>query len=120
MNAASASLINAIALIGLGLWGYFASETPSNTAFIPVGIGAALLLLNQGVRKENKVLAHIAVVLTLVALLGLAMAMKGSIERGNNMAIMRVAVMIATTILAKIYFIKSFRDARKARESQSS
>jgi len=120
MNAASASLINALALIGLGLWGYFSSETPSPTAFIPVGIGAAILLMNQGVRKENKVIAHIAVVLTLLILIGLIKPLMGAIDRSDNMAIIRLAIMIATTVIAMVYFIKSFRDARIAREKQGS
>ena len=118
MNAATASLINAIALVGLGLWGYLSSDTPSTTALIPVIIGVILLAVNQGVRKENKVIAHIAVVLTLVILLGLFMPMKGAIGRGDTMAIARVAIMIATTILAMVYFVRSFIAARKAREAQ--
>lgn len=115
MNAATASLLNAILLIGLGAWGYFSSDNPSNTALIPVGFGVILLLLNAGVRKENKVIAHVAVVLTLLVLLGLVMPLKGSIDRGNTLAIIRVAVMLLSTIMAMIYFIKSFKDAKRAR-----
>jgi len=63
MNAASANLLNSIVLIAIGLWGYF--ETNAPTAFIPVGFGAILLLCTPGVRKENKVIAHVAVLLTL-------------------------------------------------------
>ena len=117
MNAASASLINALALIGFGVWGYFATESP--TAFIPVGIGVILLLLNSGVRNENKVLAHIAVVLTLLIILGLIKPMMSAVEDNDSMGMLRIGIMIATSILAKIYFIKSFRDARKARENAS-
>lgn len=117
MNAHTASLINAIALTGLGLWGYLGSESPSPTALIPVVIGVLLLLMNGGVKKENKVIAHIAVLLTLLILLGLVMPFKGAIGRGDTMAMVRVGIMILTTIMAMVYFIKSFRDARKAREA---
>jgi len=117
MNAAVASLINAVALVGLGLWGYLGSETPSTTALIPVIIGVLLLLMNGGVKKENKVIAHIAVVLTLLILIGLIKPMMGAMDRGDTMATARVAIMILTTIMAMFYFIKSFRDARKAREA---
>lgn len=115
MKAHTASLINAIALVALGAWGYFGSETPSPTALIPVIGGAILLALNGGVKKENKVIAHIAVVLTLILLLGLVMPLKGAFARGDQMAIIRVAIMLLTSVLAMVYFIKSFIDARKAR-----
>ena len=117
MKAHQVSLINAILLIALSAWGYFSSATPSMTALIPAFIGVALLALNPGVKKENKVIAHIAVVLTLVVLIGLIKPLTGAIDRANNMAIFRVVVMMISTVAAMVYFIKSFIDARKAREN---
>ncbi len=108
-----ASLINAIILITFGLWGYFSAETPSATAFIPVGIGAVLLIITPSFKKENKVIAHIAVTLTIVVLLGLIMPLKGSIHRGDNLGLIRVLVMMATSIFALTTFVKSFINARK-------
>jgi len=115
MKAAAASLINASILIGFGLWAYFGSETPSKTAFIPVGIGVALLLCFPGVKKEDKIIAHVAVLLTLLALGGLVKPLMGALDRGDGMAIMRVTVMIASTSVALFFFIKSFVDVRRAR-----
>lgn len=115
MKAHTASLINAILLIALGLWGYLASDTPSNTALIPVAFGAILLLLNPGVRKENKVIAHIAVLLTVLVLAGLAMPLKGTFSRGDTMGSARVIVMLLSSVVAMVAFIQSFRAARKAR-----
>ena len=117
MKAHTASLINALALIGLGLWGYFSSEAPSPTAFIPVGVGAVLLVLNPGVKKENKVVAHIAVLLTLLMVFGLIKPLTGALGRGDTMALVRVVIMLVTTILAMVFFVKSFIDARKARKA---
>jgi len=117
MNAHKASLINAILLVALGAWGYFSSVTPSPTALIPVGFGVILLALSGGIKKENKVIAHIAVVLTFLVALGLAMAFKGTISRGNTLGMVRVGIMIISTIVAIVYFVKSFRDARIAREN---
>ena len=117
MKPHTANLLNAATLIVMGLWGYFSSETPSNTALIPVIAGAILMVLHNGVKKENKVIAHIAVVLTLLLVLALVMPLKGSIERGNTAGIIRTAIMILTGIIAMISFIGSFRAARKARES---
>jgi len=113
MKAHVANLINAVVLIVMGLWGYF--ETSSGTAFIPVGFGVALLLLNGGVKKENKVIAHIAVVLTLLILLAmLGMRLPKALDAGG-MSLVRTIVPIITGLIAMVAFIKSFIDARKAR-----
>ena len=115
MKAHTASLINAVLLIGLSAWGYFTSDTPSVTALIPAIIGVILLALNKGVKAENKLIAHIAVVLTLLILIGLIKPLQGAMGREDSMAIMRVGIMIASTIFAMIFFVKSFIDAKKNR-----
>ena len=111
-----ASLINAILLISLGLWAYFSSESPSNTALIPVIIGAILLVMVPGVKKEAKIPAHIAVLLTLVILIGLIMPLMGAVKRGDNIGIARVAIMLLSTAIALITFIRSFIEVRKKRK----
>ncbi len=113
MKAYIASLINAAALITLSLWGYFSSETPSLTALIPTGIGIVILILNKGVKNENKVIAHIVVTLTLVVLIGLIKPLLGALDRNDTLAIIRVTTMILTTVMAMVFFVKSFIDARK-------
>jgi hypothetical protein len=115
MKAHTASLINAVILIGFGLWAYMGSETPSKTALIPVGFGVVLLSLYKGIKKEDKIVAHVAVLLTLVILAGLVKPLTASIGRGDALAIGRVAVMIISTIVAVVFFIKSFIDVRRAR-----
>ena len=117
MKAHTTSLVNAIALISMGTWGYVDSDSKAVTALIPVVIGIILLVVNNGVKKENKIIAHIAVLLTFIVLLGLIMPLKGSIARNNSMGIIRVLVMLITSILALISFIQSFIRARKERES---
>ncbi len=119
MKAHTTSLVNAIALISMGSWGYIDSDSKAITALIPVIIGVILLLVNSGVKKENKIIAHIAVLLTFIVLLGLIMPLKGSIERDNSMGIVRVLIMLITSALALISFIRSFIQARKARESSN-
>ena len=113
MKAYIASLINAAALITLSLWGYFSSETPSLTALIPTGIGIVILILNKGVKNENKVIAHIVVTLTLIVLIGLIKPLLGAVDRNDTLAIIRVTTMILTTVMAMAFFVKSFIDARK-------
>jgi|TARA_B110000263_G_scaffold249761_1_gene268406 hypothetical protein len=117
MKAHIASLVNALVLISIGLWGYLDSDPKAVTALIPVIIGIILLLINIGVKNENKVVAHIAVLLTLIILIGLIKPLMGSIERGDSLPIIRVIVMIFTSAWALKSFIQSFIEARKARES---
>lgn len=120
MKAYKASLINALLLIILPLWGYFSSDTPSITALIPAFIGAVLLGMNYGVKKENKVIAHIAVILTLIILFGLIKPLQGAIGRSDGLAIGRIIVMIISTVVAMIFFVKSFIDAKKRRVQEAS
>jgi hypothetical protein len=120
MKAYTASFINALLLIILPLWGYFSSDTPSITALIPAFIGAVLLGLNNGVKKEDKVTAHIAVILTLVILFGLIKPLQGAIGRSDGLAIGRIIVMIISTVVAMIFFVKSFIDAKKRRVQAAS
>ena len=116
MKAHVASFVNALILIGFGLWAYLGSETPSKTALIPVGFGGVLLILCKGIKKENKIVAHIAVLLTLLILGGLVKPLTAAIGREDGLALMRVSVMIVSTVVALVYFIKSFIDVRRARK----
>ncbi len=116
MKAYKVSLVNAFLLIGLSGWGYLASETPSITALIPAFFGVALVLCNPGVKKENKVLAHVAVLLTLLIIFGLFPPLMGVIKRGNELGIVRVGAMLISSITAMVFFVRSFIEARKRRE----
>ena len=107
------SVFNAISLLLTGGYGYIQSQTPSPTALIPVVFGLILLILNPGLKKENKVVAHIAVLLTLIIFIGLLMPLIAAINRADNFAVLRVLFMILTTLLAIISFVKSFIEARK-------
>ncbi len=111
------SAINAILLILIGSYGYLQSNTPSPTALIPVVFGIILLTMNKGIKTENKIIAHIAVTATLLILLGLIMPLKNALGNGDTGAILRVSVMLISTVFAMISFIKSFIKAKKEREA---
>ena len=66
-------------------------------------------------KNENKALAHVAVLLTFLILLGLVKPLLGAFERENTYAIIRVLLMIISSLWAMISFIKSFISARKNR-----
>ncbi|MAI79043.1 MAG: hypothetical protein CL917_08885 [Deltaproteobacteria bacterium] len=112
-----ATTLNAAFLIVLGAWGYLGSDTPSPTALLPVGFGVVLLLASPGVKRHNKVVAHISVLFTLLILLGLFMPLRGAIGRGDALAIMRVSVMALSTLFALVVFIQSFIQARRDRDA---
>ncbi len=116
MTTVRANLINSISLIIFPLWAYFASETPSITALIPAFIGVILFMCTNGIRNENKTIAHVAVGLTLLAIFGLVKPFTGAISRNDSIAMIRVFIMISTGILAMIIFIKSFIKNRKEKK----
>ena len=99
----------------MGLWGYFESDSRPITALIPVIVGAILLLINSGVKKENKIAAHVAVLMTLLIIFGLVKPFLGTLGRGNVVGILRVSIMIITSLWAMIIFVKSFISARKSK-----
>ncbi|MFA6403697.1 MAG: hypothetical protein WCX31_19030 [Salinivirgaceae bacterium] len=108
-----ASLLNASILILFGCWSYFGSTAPSFTALIPVFIGLVILVLNKGLKNENKIASHAVVLLTVLVLIGLTKPLLGSFTRDNNAAIARILVMMISSIYALIAFVKSFVDVRK-------
>jgi len=110
------NVINAITLIIMGLWGYVASAVHSPTAFISVIAGIILLAFSKGLKNQNKSIAHIVVILTLLMLIALIKPLTGSISRNNPAAILRVLAMMATCSIAMVFYIKSFVDARKNRK----
>lgn len=113
MKTTHANLLNSFSLIFLGFWGYYNTlpEGPeSMTVFIPVVFGIALLLCNSGIKKENKLVSHIAVILTLLILVALCVRLP---KAEGNLDQYRVIAMIITSGIAMITFIKSFIAARR-------
>ncbi len=117
MNAYKANMINAAVLMLLGIWGFLASGMEQMTAMIAPLVGVILMALSNGIKKDNKVLAHIAVVLTLLIVIALGKPLMSQIGKGDALGIVRVGLMMASSIFAMVFFMKSFRDARIAREA---
>lgn len=119
MKTYQANMINGLALILMPLWAYLSFEATTEkplqsiTAIIPLILGVILILCNNGVKKENKIIAHIAVLITLIALVGLIMPLKSAINEARNLSIARVLIMFLTGVFAMITFVKSFIAARK-------
>jgi cytochrome b len=109
------TLVNAITLVVMGLWGYFSSNDPSVTAFIPVAAGVILLLLSPGIRNQNRHVAHAAVILTLILFIALFKPLSGSLSRHDSAATTRILIMMFTSLLSLTFYIRSFIEARKQR-----
>lgn len=115
MKAHTASLLNAAVLIVFSAWAFFAADKLSPTALIPGAFGLGLLACHPGVKAENKMVDHIAVLLTLVVFLALITPLRGALARDDGAALFRVVSMMATSALAIVFFVKSFIDARRQR-----
>ncbi|MEM8637163.1 MAG: hypothetical protein AAGF33_19530, partial [Pseudomonadota bacterium] len=87
----------------------------SLTALIPAAFGLILLGCYSGVKVENKVIAHIAVLCTFIIFVALFMPLVSAIRTGDTWSALRPMIMLATTGIALVFFIKSFIDARRAR-----
>lgn len=119
MKAYSASLINSAALVVIGLWDYVATQSLSSTNMILVAAGIILLFLYNGIKREDKIVAHIAVVVTLLAVLSLIKPIIEAIEGGETMLLVRNLIILFTGMLALVYFVKSFIDARRNPKTNS-
>jgi len=108
MKAHKASLINSLVLIIFGTWGYLDSEGAAITALIPVIFGVLILIMNKGLKNQNKTVSHIVVLLTFLVLCGLVMPLLRRIEEEDVMGITRVALMMITSVVAIYTFIMSF------------
>ena len=119
MKNYQANMLNALTLILISLWAYLSYEptaekmSPSITTFIPLLFGGILLLCNNGLKKENKMIAHVAVLVTLLCIIGLTKPFMSALDEERMIGVLRVGLMILTGVIAMISFIKSFIRARK-------
>jgi hypothetical protein len=106
------NLLNALVLIILGGWGYMEKDAP--TALIPVFIGGILWLQTDKIKAGDKTAAHIAVGLTVLAVLGLFIPLRHEANAGDTMGVLRSATMLLSSVFAVFAFVQSFIEARRA------
>lgn len=112
-----------IALILLGLVGYFVPETKSPTALIPAAFGIVALLLGLLARKESlrKHVMHGAALLGLLAAVGGGMrGIPGLLrllggEEVNRVAVTSQIIMVVLSLVFVALCVKSFIDVRRSR-----
>ena len=109
-----------LALVIVGLYGYFGYETQSPTALIPAAVGVLLMISGIAGQKETrrKHAMHAAATVSLVgafAAWGRAIAMLAKGKEGNVMILLMGVICTVFVFLC----IRSFISARKAREEES-
>lgn len=107
-----ANFINGLVLLSMGIWAVAESDGSSNTVYIAPLVGFTLLMLTPGLKSENKVVAHVVVLLTFLYLLALIFPLKGA----EGTAFYRILFQMITSAFAIIVFVLSFINARRSKE----
>ena len=128
MKPYQANLINVLALVIMPVWALIAFEAPADepdksnlTALIPVVFAVILFLCHGGLKKEDKSIAHRAVIFTLITIIAIYMKpFSSALADYNNsnssesiMRILRSSIMMLTGIVSMITFVRSFIANRK-------
>lgn len=122
MTPFKANLLNGIVLLIVGIVGYLSISNGSTsefspTVFIAPAFGLLFILLTPGFKKENKIVAHLVVLLTfLLGAMLLIMYIK-RLSTGSAFAdpgMMRFLIMIISCFTAMVVFVGSFKKNRAA------
>jgi len=113
-----------IGMILLGVISYFGTGRESVTALIPAFFGIVFVILGLVMRDEAKAkhAGHAAATLALLGLIGSARGIPSFVALVSGGEVERPAAAVAQTVMALACAalialgVKSFRDARKARE----
>tara|TARA_Y100001968_G_scaffold330239_1_gene381519 strand:- start:8 stop:352 length:345 start_codon:yes stop_codon:yes gene_type:complete len=111
MNPKKATLFTTIVLILVGMLSYFVKSSP--TALIPVLFGVLMGVFYKLYDKNNKLFAHIIMILMLVVFIALFMPLNKRIESHDMNGILRVGIMQLSALYSMVCFIVSFIKARK-------
>ena len=114
-----------VALVVLGLVGYFGTDRISITALIPAAFGALLILFGALARddKKRKMAMHIAVTVGLLGFLGSVSGLVDLPSLISGLPVARPVAVISKSIMAVLMAVyvglcvKSFIDARRRRVS---
>ena len=118
------SIVMGALLVGLGVYGYTASDTKSITALIPAFVGGPLVLCGLVALKESllKHAMHAAAMLGVIGFLLAAgrlgmLAAKGTLDL-TQLGGQSLAGMAGLCALFVALCVKSFIDARKRRQAR--
>lgn len=111
MKAYQVMFFNAIVLIALGIYG-FSIPPHSPTALISTAIGLILSILAFFVKKENHIIAHIAIAITGLSFLLFIVV---GLLRHNSMIILMAIV----TLLSLVFYISDFIKRKNEAKSKT-
>tara|TARA_Y100001970_G_scaffold265654_1_gene353498 strand:- start:388 stop:738 length:351 start_codon:yes stop_codon:yes gene_type:complete len=111
LNPKKAILLNSLVLIIIGLLSYIVTSSP--TALIPVFFGVLIMICYMMYDKNNKVVAHICIVLILLIFISLFMPLNKRIDANDINGILRISIMQLVSLYSMACFIVSFIKARK-------
>lgn len=93
------------ALVGFGLR-FWQEGDMQFTALIPAAFGLILLPMSKGIKNENKVIAHVAVVLVLVILIMIGKMFISSLTA--DLIVWRKAVLFGIITFSSIWALKQY------------
>ncbi len=120
MSMPSVTRVVGFLLILLGVVGYVGTGGASITALIPAMVGAVFLVLALIARnaQARKHVMHLAVALALVGAVGVIPRIMTAVNAGelSRPAVVAQMVMAAVLVVYVLLGVKSFIDARRARQ----
>ncbi|MBK6622979.1 MAG: hypothetical protein IPH04_01965 [Saprospirales bacterium] len=109
------TLINAIVLLAIGLWGYLHPGAQRSFALIPVAFGLLFLTTTPLFRSGNLLVAYMVSTLTLLLVTALAISLVEALQYREFGNIFRLSLMsISSAIAVGIYF-KAYLLQQRAR-----
>ncbi len=121
------TIVHALFLIVLGLFAFFTHQdfpdSPPWTALIGPGVGVVLLAMTPGMKSQNKVVAHIVVLLTFLFALATGQMMAKRIMELNggevfdNRAVVIFAVWTFIGLTATVLYVMNFLYNKKIRKA---
>ena len=99
MKPFQANLMNAAALILLGLWEHFDASPEPHPKLMTVGFGLIFLLATPPFKQQNKIVAFIIGLLTSLLVIALFLSLlKIGEQPSSSLQVIRTAIMISTSV----------------------
>jgi hypothetical protein len=103
------TLINAIVLVALGLWGYLAKSEPTTDAtLIPMAFGLVFGIALPLYQEENRLISYLFLVLTLLLTIALWIPMVRAYQAEQTSELIRLSLMVLSCCLALFYYLVAF------------
>ena len=111
LNPKKATLFSIATLVFISLMSYMITSSP--TALIPFIFSILIGICYSLYDRNNKVFAHIILVLLLLVLVALFMPLNKRIDANDLWGIIRISTMQLACLYTIACFVKSFIEARK-------